>query len=111
MKIYFRNKSLNINVKKLSFVGMIRGLMFRRKENLLFEFSKKKKWAIHSFFVFYSFLAVWLDEKNRVLEWKIVKPFSTRIVPKKCFVRLIEVPLSRENGGIIEFFVGKERFK
>jgi len=106
MKIFLGKKSIEIKVRKVSFLGKFVGLMFssRKKGNLLFEFRKEGRYAIHSFFVFYKFLAIWLDDKNRVLEWKVVKPFTPNISPKKPFRRLIEVPFNEENEDILKFF-------
>ncbi|MFH0986991.1 MAG: DUF192 domain-containing protein, partial [Candidatus Micrarchaeota archaeon] len=50
-----------------NFFGQMRGLMFRQRKNfnyaLVFPLGGKKKMgaAIHSFFVFFPFDAVWLD--------------------------------------------------
>lgn len=109
MQIIKGKKRIFINARKVSFFGMIRGLMFRNSgcDNLLFSFSRPVKMRIHSFFVFFPFLAVWLDGKNRVIDWKIVRPFRLSIVPKKPFVKLVEVPLHKKNDKIICFFVGK----
>jgi uncharacterized membrane protein (UPF0127 family) len=109
MKIYFNKKKIDIKVRKLGFFGKGTGLMFkfRNTENLLFEFRKPGRHAIHSFFVFFPFLALWLDEKNRVLERKIVFPFKATVKPKKEFYKLIEIPVNRKNSRIIGFFVDK----
>ncbi|MFH1365099.1 MAG: hypothetical protein ABIH28_00755, partial [archaeon] len=58
-----KNKKINIEVVRCNFFQMFRGLMFTRKEKarvLLFDFKKPVKIAIHSYFVFFPFLAVWL---------------------------------------------------
>ena len=112
LKFIFKGKPIEIPVRKMGFFGKIKGLMFKSsRENLLFEFSSDTNIKIHSFFVFFSFLAVWLDEKNRVLEWKIVRPFTVAVSPEKLYRKLVEVPLNKKNTKIIEFFVGKETFK
>ena len=112
LKISFKGKSISLSARKMGFFGKIKGLMFKSsRENLLFEFSSDTSTKIHSFFVFFSFLAVWLDEKNRVLECKIVSPFTVAVSPQKAYRKLVEVPLNKKNTKIIEFFVGKERFK
>jgi len=110
MKIHYKNKSLNINnLKKLSFFGKFIGLMFKnsKTKNLLFEFNSNTNISIHSFFVFFNFLALWLDENDRVIDFKIVKPFLPSIKPNKKFKKLIELPLNSDNKRIIDFFVGK----
>jgi len=112
LKVSFKGKSIKISARKMGFFGKIKGLMFKLpRENLLFEFSSDTSTKIHSFFVFYSFLAVWMDEKNRVLECKIVRPFTVAVSPEKPYRKLVEVPLNKKNTKIIEFFVGKETFK
>ncbi len=110
MNIYYKKRKLKIkNLKKLSFVGKVTGLMFRpvNTQNLLFEFNSLTQTPIHSFFVFFNFLALWVDEKNRVVDFKIVKPFLPSIKPDKKFKKLIELPLNSDNKKIINFFVGK----
>ncbi len=109
MIIKYNNKKINLFVKKVSFFGKIFGLMFRGKNtsNLLFEFKKNTQMAIHSYFVFFDFLVIWLDKNNKVLELKIVTPFSFNISSKKSFAKLVELPINNKNKKIIEFFVGK----
>ena len=113
--IFFKGRKFPLRVRNVSYFGRIRGLMFKKKDSdaLLFDFSKECREPIHSFFVFFPFLALWLNEKNEVLEYKVVRPFALRVKSVN-FYKLIEIPLetkdlnSRE---IIEFLVGKERFK
>jgi len=111
MIINFKNKNIETPVKKVSELGKTIGLMFKKKttENLLFEFSEKTSLRIHSYFVFFDFLAIWLDKKNRVLEWKIIKSFTLSVKPKKSFFKLIEIPFNKKNGKIIKFFVGERK--
>ena len=109
MIINYKNKKIRIIAKKVSRLGKVAGLMFKKKttENLLFDFKKKTDMRIHSYFVFFYFLAIWINEENEVIEWKIVRPFILSAKPKKPFMRLIEIPLNRKNKKIISFFVGK----
>lgn len=111
MIINFKNEKIKIPVKKISEFGKISGLMFRKKsaENLLFEFNKETNLRIHSYFVFFNFLALWINEKNKVLEWKIVKPFTLSVKPNKSFFKLIEIPLNKKNEKIVKFFVGERK--
>jgi len=111
MIVKYKNKKINIDVKEVSELGKISGLMFKTKEtkNLLFEFEKETGIKIHSFFVFFKFLAVWLDKENKVIEWKIIKPFSLGFRPKKYFSKLIEIPINEKNRKTIQFLVGKKR--
>ena len=111
MKMRFRDKVLLVNVIKTGFLSKYIGLMFKSKQtdNLLFEFDKQGKTAIHSFFVFFKFLAVWLDEKNNVLELKIVKPFTLFVKPMIRAEKLVEIPLNYRNKRIINLLVGKKK--
>jgi len=95
----FKNKKFEIFVEKCNLFGMIKGLMFSRREKanaLLFEFDKKIKISIHSLFVFYPFLAIWVDKKNKVLEIKKVFPFSLGVFPKFKCEKLIEIPINKK---------------
>lgn len=109
MIVKLRNKKIKIRVKKVSSLSKFIGLMFssRNADNLLFEFLPSEKVAIHSFFVFFPFLALWLDGKNRIVECKIVNPFTFIVQPKLKVSRLIEVPINDKNRRIIEIIVGK----
>ena len=87
------------NVKKLSEFEKGIGLMFQRKEKcpaMLFEFKRPTIMRIHSLFVFFKFAAVWLDDKNNIIDLKIVKPFRLAVSCKKPFYKLLEIPLNRE---------------
>ena len=114
MKIRFNKKSFSLDVKTVSPFGKFTGLMFksRNTSNLLFKFHQNELCTIHSFFVFFPFLAIWLDKNNNVLEWNFIKPFTFAITPKNSPVMLIELPLNRKNLDIFSLFVDKkETFK
>ena len=83
-----------IQAQKASGIRKIFGLMFRSRKTkpLLFEFKNDVHLAIHSIFVFFPFQAIWLDENNRIIEQRIVKPFTFSVRPKKPFRKLIEIP-------------------
>ena len=85
--------------------------MFRTRgsDNLLFEFKKNSRISIHSLFVFFSFLAIWLDSRNNVLEWRVIAPFCLRATPRKNFRKIIEIPFNSENKRAIEFFLKNSR--
>jgi len=110
IKIKSTNRTFNVPIRKVSAIGKFTGLMFRSKKtpNLLFDFSPNTTPSIHSFFVFFPFLAIWLDKKNNVTDSMIVKPFTPIIKPKKQSCRLIELPLNKKNLKITNFFVDKE---
>ncbi len=107
--IFFRKRKISLGVKKLSPFGKLTGLMFRTKStrNLLFSFKDDTKIVFHSFFVSFPFLMLWLDEKNCVFEWRIIRPFSTIKSPKKKFRSVVEIPCNNKNEKIIKIFVGR----
>ncbi|PIN89000.1 hypothetical protein COU60_04975 [Candidatus Pacearchaeota archaeon CG10_big_fil_rev_8_21_14_0_10_34_76] len=109
--IFSRKKKIKLTVKRTGFFTKGIGLMFRtaKTDKLLFEFKKDTLASITSIFVFFPFLAIWLDEKNNVLEKRIVRPFIFAIRPQKKFRKLVEVPLNHKNRQIIDFFVEKRR--
>ncbi len=112
MLLIHKNKKIDSGyIRRVSGFGRISGLMFKTKEtdNLLFGFHRNTRLAIHSIFVFFPFLAIWLDENNKVLNYKIVKPFSLHIAPQKSFRKLLEIPLNEKNMKISRFFVGKQK--
>lgn len=105
MKFRYKNKDFNINVKRLSKLGMVLGLMFsskKRAKALLFEY---KNLRIHSFFVFYPFVALWL-EGDKVVDFKIVKPFRLNSSSVKPSSKLIEIPINGRYKDIIQNLVG-----
>lgn len=112
MRIIFHNKKVQIrNVKKLGKFEKGIGLMFRNRKKcpaLLFEFKNPTKMSIHSLFVFFPFAAIWLDDKNRIVDLKIVKPFRFVIFCKKPFYKLIEIPSNKRYQKEIKFLFGKK---
>ncbi|MBS3091634.1 DUF192 domain-containing protein [Candidatus Pacearchaeota archaeon] len=98
-----RRGKIKVSARRLSNFGKFTGLMFksRNSDNLLFEFPRDTMMFIHSYFVFFSFLAVWLDAENKVIEEKIVKPFSPSVAPKIKFRKLIEIPINKKNRELI----------
>ena len=106
MKIKKEGKTIDIGrVKKVNWFGKVVGLMFCRREkadSLLFEFKKPTKMKIHSHFVFFPFLAIWLNDDNEILALKEVKPFKINIGIRKSFSKLVEIPINNKNKNIIE---------
>ena len=99
ISISFKKKKISLPVKKLNALEMARGLMFRKKKNssiLLFEFPYSSRWKIHSWFVFFDFIAVWLDDEKKVIETKVIKPWKVCIRPYKNSRYLIEIPRGKE---------------
>ena len=108
MKVCFkyRGKKLQINAKKCNLMST--GLMFRTKNTstLVFELGKLRNFRIHSWFVFFDFIAVWLDEKGKIINVKLVKPFTFSVSPEKPFKKLIEIPINENNKKIVKLLVG-----
>lgn len=99
-KVIIKGKKVNAKVCKN--IQKISGLMFKRKETepLLFEFSKPTRRAIHSYFVFFPFIAVWYN-KDKIVEVKKVKPFTFHVRPKKAFTKLLEIPINKKYSKIL----------
>jgi len=108
MNIKKDNKKINIGkVKKVNFFGEAIGLMFSRREkasSLLFEFKKPTKMKIHSYFVFFPFLAIWLDKKNNILDLRKINPFEISNGIKKPYSKLLEIPINDKYKKTIELF-------
>ena len=106
IEVRYKNKTLDIDVKRLRKWEMGIGLMFRTRKtkNLLFAFNKDKFISLTACFVFFPFLVLWLDDENRVIEKRVIYPFELRIFPKKSFRSIIEIPFSKKNKSILKFF-------
>ena len=105
IKLNYRNKSYTIKDVRVCFgLQKIIGLMFSSKEKakpLLFQFSKPTALAIHSFFVFFPFHAIWLDNQNKILEIRKIVPFQINIQTNGQFSKLLEVPCNKKYAQII----------
>ncbi len=101
----YRDKKFKLEVKKCNLFWIIRGLMFTQRERaialLLFDFKESVKLKIHSYFVFFPFIAVWLDDKNKILKKRIVQPFTFLVRPEKPFSKLIEIPMNKKYRKIV----------
>jgi len=105
-----KGKKIELEVNRVPWWNEGRGLMFKRKNSakaLLFSFRKPTRMAIHSFFVFFDFLAIWLDDKGEVIELKIIAPGKSGIKPIRKFSKLIEIPLTKNYDEVIQSLVGK----
>lgn len=113
MEIIVRGTRLRVPVRKVGFFGKILGLMFRGRgtKNLLFEFSEGSETKLHSFFVFFDFLVLWLDKNNNAVDFRVVTSWKPSISSKKTFSKIVELPLNPENRQVVRFIVGKETFK
>jgi uncharacterized membrane protein (UPF0127 family) len=98
--LVYRGKKININdVYQVPKIKEGIGMMFHKRETcpaMLFEFRKPSKMKIHSFFVFFSFVGVWMDNKNKIIEIKYVRPWQMSVSPKKEFYKLLEIPVNRK---------------
>ena len=97
LEIDGKRKDVEVYVVPKWYEGI--GLMFKRRERaraLLFKFKKPVKMAIHSFFVFFPFFAIWLNEKDEIVGIKKVKPFKFRVLPSRKFVKLVEIPINKK---------------
>ncbi len=91
MKVKINHKDVEIE-PYIGFFKNMRGLMFSKKKNILLEvpYESKHQAAIHSFFVFFPFYAIFLNSKKEVVDFKKMKPF--RIYrPKKPAKYVLEV--------------------
>lgn len=113
IKVGLRYKKRRIEIKNVKKLGKFEkgiGLMFRNREKcpaMLFEFKKPTRMRIHSLFVFFPFAAVWLDEKNKVIELKKVKPFQFIVSCKSPFYKLVEIPVNKKYQKEIRLLFGK----
>jgi uncharacterized membrane protein (UPF0127 family) len=107
----YKDKKHSIGCFECNSLEKLRGLTFTSRKSakaLLFEFKSKnsgksgKNPAIHSFFVFFPFIAMWLDKNNNAIEIKKVKPFTFHVRPKKPFSRLIEIPINNRYSKILK---------
>jgi hypothetical protein len=107
--------SINFRGSKIEIPGVERctnkavGLMFSRREKagtLLFDFPRPVRWSIHSFFVFYPFVAIWVLD-GKVVGCEVVRPFRLFVRPTSRFSQLIEIPINKRNESVVESIVGK----
>ena len=109
----YKGQSREITLKVCNWFWMVCGLMFARRKSaealLLFDFDEPRKWKIHSYFVFFPFVALWLDEKNKIIEKRVVKPFTLFSLPKEAFSKLIEIPINERYSEIVKFLVGSRK--
>ena len=111
MEIIFNYKGKKIkvkDVKECKGLAMGKGLMFSRREKakaLLFEFRNPVKFHLTSLFVFFSFIAIWLDDKNNVLEIKKIKSFIPKISSTKTYKKILEIPINETYREVVEILV------
>ena len=99
MQIKIKRDGGDILIKEViecSGINKFLGLMFKQREKAPILLFNIKNQAIHSLFVFFPFIAVWLDEANNTVGMGVVKPFKLHVKPKKPFFKLIEIPLNKK---------------
>jgi len=104
----YKNKKFEITVKECNWFKKISGLIFTRREKakaLLFDFKKPVQWNFHSLFVFFPFIAIWLDDNDKIISIKNIKPFKYNLSPKKPFEKVIEIPINSRYNKIIKLLV------
>ncbi len=105
--IRYKKKRIKVTAKDCNVLQKFAGLMFSRREKaemLLFSFRKKQKIRIHSWYIFFPFVAVWLDDRNRVVDLKIVKPFAVCVSHKNKADKLVEIPINNNYREVVTFF-------
>ncbi|HPD82162.1 MAG TPA: DUF192 domain-containing protein [Candidatus Pacearchaeota archaeon] len=111
ISLYYNSKKIKVqNVKKVREFEKITGLMFHRREKcpaMLFEFIHPTNMRIHSLFVFFPFLAVWLDDKNTIVDLKKIKPFELSAKSNKQFYKLLEIPINKKYSNQIKTILKK----
>jgi uncharacterized membrane protein (UPF0127 family) len=89
-RVKIKRKSFNAKICS-SFLSQAIGLMFKKNSPpLLFIFRKPVNLPIHSCFC-RPFRAVWFN-KDKIIDDKIVNPFSFSVRPNKLFTALLEIP-------------------
>lgn len=95
VKIKINGKFIEVQECRSSW-SKFRGLMFRSNPKpLLFAFEKPTRISIHSFFCS-KFLAVWLLN-GKIVDERVISPFTFSARPKKPFTELVEIPLKKNN--------------
>lgn len=113
-KVFSGRRFFDFSVLRVGFFTQFIGLMFSRRKTIvrLFSYSSDRRVPVHSWFVFYNFLIVWLDSKNKIVEWRVVRPFTSIILPRKKCRAFLEIPIDDKYSHELNFVVGnKQRFK
>ena len=79
------------------------GLMVRTAKTVpcVFRFDKPSDFKITSMFVFFPFIAVWLDKLGEVIETRKVEPFTVAVSCKKKYHILLEIPVNKKYSSVI----------
>jgi len=96
--------AIKITVKHAQTINeQTKGLMFLKKKNfdfaLIFHFKSSNRFfnSIHMFFVFFPIITIFLDDKKKVVDKKILTPFYPFYMSKKSCKYLIEMPIKFKN--------------
>ncbi|VVB98389.1 putative ACR [uncultured archaeon] len=85
------NKVFDSEIASTFFEHML-GLMFSDRKNILFVLGSERIFGIHSFFVFFPFDAVYLDEKKRIVDVvRGIAPFTLYVENKRPAKYLLEL--------------------
>lgn len=109
IKLSYGKKSFELNLKLCRGFNKLRGLMFTRRERakaLLFEFKRPMNITIHSLFVFFPFVIIWLNTGDKIIDFKIIKPFSFFVSQKRPFSKIIEIPVNNKYQKMVKLLVG-----
>ena len=101
----YKGKKFSFNAKICGFFDMAKGLMFKSRKNaqaLLFEFDKSSRITIHSLFVFFPFVAVWIDSEGKIIEVRKIKPFIPFVSIRKPYSKLVEIPINKKYHDIVK---------
>ncbi len=111
LQLNYKHRALKLNVHEVSSLGKYSGLMFHSSSTqpLLFDFGKNVNMVLHSWFVFFPFLVLWLDEDMKILDFRVVHPFTFLIKSRKAFQYVLEVPLHEKYYDFFRFFVGNRK--
>jgi uncharacterized protein len=76
-------------------LSQARGLMFRKKQNLVMEFPTERKVSLHMFFVFYPIDVLVLDSSKKIAEIASLQPWTFWKSSKKGKY-IVETPFKHE---------------
>jgi len=105
ISLNYRGKKFCFDVKTCGFFDTAFGLMFKSRKNaqaLLFEFDKFSRIKIHSFFVFFPFVAAWLDSEGKIIEVRKIKPFTPFVSIGKPCSKIIEIPINKKYSDVVK---------
>lgn len=96
MQIEINQKTIEVEYFR-GFWKNFRGLMFSRRKNILLVLPRegRNRAAIHSFFVFFPFQAIFINSQNEMVEVKKMKPFRV-YRPKKPARFILEIGMNAE---------------